>query len=84
MRTQGLKAGDRIRILKTFQDFDGQEIVAGRELTLADYSVFFYYAGHTLRFTDGTVIRLSGDVPENEVIIEDRDDVYWKKIPEGA
>lgn len=81
MNANVLKPGDRIRILRTFRDFDGVEFAAGREFVLQAHDVFFYYAGHTFRFADGTVLRLSGDWPENAAILQDRDDVHWKVVP---
>ncbi len=77
-----LKPGVRVRIKTTFRDFDGQECAAGRELVVVSHDCFPYDDGHTLRFTDGTMIRLGGVDPDNEPVMRDQADVYWEIVGE--
>lgn len=78
MQIYGLKPGVWIRIKKTFRDIDGTEHAAGLILKLISSSCFPYDDGWTLTFDDGRVIRLSGNVPENSPIMDDKGDVYWE------
>lgn len=77
MQIYGLKPGDRIRIKKTFLDFDGNEQLAGSELQVLSHSVFPYEDGHTFTFTNGARFRLSGNVPDNERILSDVSNEYF-------
>ena len=76
-----LAAGDRIRILQEFRDFDGRRIAAGTELVLAGRTYFAHDDGHTLTFEDGAVIRLSGDVPAERAVIMNAGDTYFVRLP---
>jgi hypothetical protein len=81
MTLSELAAGDRIRILREFRDFDGRRIAAGTDLVLVDRTYFPYDDGHTLRFDDGAVIRLSGDVPAERAVITNAGDTYFVRVP---
>ena len=59
MNVLDIEPGFRVRIKQTFRDFDGRTHLAGTELTLASRELFPHDGGYTLRFTDGTVIRLA-------------------------
>jgi hypothetical protein len=80
VRVGELEVGVRIRIKTGFRDFDGQPCEAGRELVLVAHERFPYDDGHTLRFADGTVIRLAGIEPANRVVLDDRSDAYWEIV----
>jgi hypothetical protein len=75
-----LEPGARIRIKRTFRDFDGAGHAAGRELRLVQHDVFPYQEGHTLKFDDGTVVRLSCDDPDNTLIMDNAGDTYWEAL----
>jgi hypothetical protein len=75
-----LKPGSRVSIKTTFRDYDGQECRAGRELEVVSHDVFARENGHTLKFTDGSVIRLGGVDPDNDRVMHDFDDVYWELV----
>jgi hypothetical protein len=63
-----MKPGERYRVLKTFEDFDGNMVEAGTCLTFQDYSYFPYDGGYTVRCTE-RVIRLAEIRPENHEIL---------------
>ncbi len=75
-----LEPGMRVRVKRAFKDFDGREIAAGLELELVAHERFPHDEGHTLRFRDGTVIRLAGIEPANLPIIEDRANLFWEVV----
>lgn len=80
MKFEEIQTGVRVRIKKPFLDFDGQEVQPSvREVV--SHSCFFYDDGHTLTFTDGSVIRLGGNVPENDWIMTEAVDDYWEILP---
>jgi hypothetical protein len=80
MTVYDLEPGTRIRIKKTFRDFDGREHIAGPERRLVKHDVFPYEEGHTLTFDDGTVVRLSGNDPDNAIIMDNANDAYWETL----
>lgn len=71
--------GTRARVLQTFRDFDGRVISAGTILELASYDHFAHDGGHTLRFVDGTVIRLMDGDARSEPLLSDRDGTYFER-----
>ena len=75
-----LAQGDRVRVVRDFEDFNRQRIVAGRELTLVDDSYFPHDSAHTLTFEGNVVIRLSGDIPAQLAVIENAGDAYFVRI----
>ncbi|HEY0434674.1 MAG TPA: hypothetical protein VGC95_12440 [Chitinophagaceae bacterium] len=68
-----------IRIKREFRDYDGQKFEAGRELRYFDGSYFPYDAGHTLTFA-GVVMRLSENVDEDLLVIENEGEEYFELI----
>lgn len=48
-----LVQGDKIKTIKSFKDFDGQEIPLGSEWTFKSYSYFVYDGGYTFTFEEG-------------------------------
>ncbi len=79
-----LTRGDRVRIVRDFEDYDRQRIRAGRELVLVDKEYFPHDAGHTLTFEGNMVIRLSGDVPAQLAVIENAGDGYFVRDPSNS
>jgi hypothetical protein len=75
-----LAEGDRVRIVRDFEDFNRQRILAGRELVLSGKEYFPHDCGHTLAFEGNVVIRLSGDVPAQLAVIENADDAYFVRV----
>jgi hypothetical protein len=77
---RNIAQGDRIRIVRAFEDFDGQRIEVGRELELAGVSTFPYDAGFTLTFVGGVVIRLSGNYADQREVLDNAGDAYFVRI----
>lgn len=77
MQFSELKAGACVRIKQPFVDFDGQAVEPGVRVVVS-HDCFFYDDGHTLKFTDGSVIRLGGNDPANERIMREAVDEYWE------
>jgi hypothetical protein len=75
-----LAEGDRIRVVRDFEDFNRQRVVAGRELVLVDKSYVPYDSACTLTFEGNVVIRLSGDIPAQLAVIENAGDGYFVRI----
>jgi hypothetical protein len=71
--------GLTVRVIRTFRDYDGQEIRAGEVLHFAGSSYFFYDGGHTLRFAEKT-IRLAGIVEEHGPIIANTGNGWFQPI----
>jgi hypothetical protein len=71
--------GMTIRILKSFEDYDGQKIEAGEVLHLLETNYLPYESGRTLTFAEKT-IRLSGDVGEEWVIIANVDNAWYELV----
>jgi Domain of unknown function (DUF3601) len=59
-----LNEGQRIRVIKTFKDFDGTEIKEGSEWTFQRSSYFPYDGGHTFYFKEGEM-RMAEISPED-------------------
>lgn len=80
MNVLALRPGTRVRVRRTFRDFDGRVIAAGTVLELASYDYFAHDGGHTLRFVDGTVIRLLDGDPRSEPVLSDPGDAYFERV----
>ncbi len=50
-----LVAGDRIKVIKEFSDFDNQLIPVGSEWTFKNYTYFPYDGGYTFYFEEGVM-----------------------------
>ncbi|MBL7871212.1 MAG: DUF3601 domain-containing protein [Cyclobacteriaceae bacterium] len=48
-----LKPGDKIKVIKEFNDFDNQLIPVGSEWTFEKYTYFPYDGGYTFYFKEG-------------------------------
>lgn len=63
-----LVAGAKYRVLATFVDFDGGEVLAGSELTFVSQSYFPYDGGYTLTFAERVVRLAEIDANSSQVI----------------
>ena len=68
-------------MVQTFQDYDGQEVLAGEVLHFVGSTYFFYDGGHTLRFVEKT-IRLADVVAEHQPIIANTHNAWF--LPLGG
>lgn len=50
-----LSAGEKIKVVKEFKDFDNQVISVGSEWTFEKYTYFPYDGGYTLYFKEGVM-----------------------------
>ena len=50
-----LVQGDKIRVIKDFNDFDNQAIPIGSEWTFKKYTYFPYDGGYTFYFEEGAI-----------------------------
>jgi len=82
LSVRDFRPGMLIRVLQSFRDFDGQEVVAGETLRFLERRYFHYDGGHTLQF-EGKTIRLAEIVPANLPIIENHDGAYFALVPTG-
>ena len=64
-----LKPGQKIRIIKSFRDFDNTEITEGTILTFLAYDYFPYDGGYTLKFQESE-IRLAEISKQDHYILE--------------
>ena len=55
MRLDELTQGSKVRIIKSFEDFDGQKIDVGSEWTFKEYTYFPYDGGYTFYFEEGVM-----------------------------
>ena len=53
MRLDELTQGSKVRVIKSFADFDGQKINVGSEWTFKEYTYFPYDGGYTFYFEEG-------------------------------
>ena len=67
--TTNLLPGQKIRIIKSFKDFDNAEIMEGTILTFVDYEYFPYDGGYTFKFQE-CEIRLAEISPEDTIILQ--------------
>ena len=73
------RAGLEVRVVQTFQDYDGQEVRAGEVLHFVEGSYFFYEGGYTLRFAEKT-IRLADIVEEHQAIIANAGNAWFQPL----
>lgn len=59
-----LRPGQRVRVIQSFRDFDGDEIQEGSEWTFESYSYFAYDGGYTFTFKEGGM-RMAEISPED-------------------
>ncbi|NJM25508.1 MAG: DUF3601 domain-containing protein [Bacteroidia bacterium] len=64
-----LRQGDRIKVIRGFKDFDGDEIKPDTVWTFVSYNYFPYDDGYTFTFDEG-VIRLAGIDERNVLVLE--------------
>lgn len=80
MNVHDLSPGVRVRIKKAFRDFDRCEHAAETVLVFTSQEHFAYDGGYTLRFEDGTVIRLAEIEPTCAAVLFDTKDEYWEIV----
>ncbi len=69
MRLDELIRGQKVRVIKSFQDFDGEKIGEGSEWTFDNYTYFPYDGGYTFYFNEG-VMRMAEISPEDYYVFE--------------
>jgi hypothetical protein len=69
MRLDELIRGQKVRVIKPFQDFDGEKIEQGSEWTFDKYTYFPYDGGYTFYFNEG-VMRMAEISPEDYYVFE--------------
>ena len=55
MRLDELIRGSKVRVIKSFEDFDGQKIEVGSEWQFNEYTYFPYDGGYTFYFEEGVM-----------------------------
>jgi hypothetical protein len=78
LRLSELRPGDRVRVLRSFVDFDGASWEAGEVHELVDTSYFPYDGGYAFRFAART-LRLAHVHPENDRILRAAD-LYFARV----
>ncbi|MBL7876222.1 MAG: DUF3601 domain-containing protein [Cyclobacteriaceae bacterium] len=63
-----LIAGQKIRVITEFLDFDNYKIEAGRILTFTSYTYFPYDGGYTFQFEEDTIRLAEIDAANDEVL----------------
>jgi len=74
-------AGMIVRVARGFIDCDGHLVTAGDVLHFRTRSYFPYDDGHTLTFLE-RVIRLSGNDPDEEAVIQNSRNSYFEPLPD--
>ena len=63
-----LKEGQRIKVIRTFKDFDGDTIPVDSQWTFIKSTYFAYDGGYTFTFKEGG-IRLAEIDPDNQAVL---------------
>ena len=74
-----LVAGDKIRVIKEFKDFDGKAIPVDSIWTFKEYSYFPYDGGYTLYFDEGTM-RMA-EISESDYYVFSHAHEYFVLLP---
>lgn len=69
MSLEELSKGQKIKVIKSFVDFDGQKMEEGSEWTFDRFSYFPYDGGYTFYFDEG-VMRMAEISPEDYYVFE--------------
>lgn len=77
----GFFSGMIVRVARGFVDDDGRLATAGEVLHFRKGSYFHYDDGHTLTFQE-RVIRLSGNDPDERVVIQNSGNSYFEPLPD--
>ena len=70
-----------VRVGQAFRDYDGTEIPAGQILHFLNGDYFAYDDGHTLTFRE-MVIRLSGNVSGEDLVIQNAGNAWFEPVPD--
>lgn len=65
-----LLPGDKIKTIKDFKDFDGQEIPFGSIWTFREYNYFVYDGGYTFTFEEGVMRMAEISTGEDSYVID--------------
>ena len=68
-----------VRVMQSFEDFDGQKIEAGEVLHFLNYNYLAYDGGFTLHFAEKT-IRLSFNVDDNNPVIYNEGNAWFQPV----
>lgn len=75
MQLDELTSGQKIRVTKSFLDFDDQEIREGSEWTFLNYTYFPYDGGYTFYFKEGAM-RMAEISPEDYYVYEHAGELF--------
>jgi hypothetical protein len=75
-----LEAGDRIRIVREFRDFDGRTVESGQDLLLTKKEFFPHDGGMTLSFEGGLIVRLCENEAADEIVMVNAEQAFFVKI----
>lgn len=75
MRLDDLVKGQKIRVIKSFQDFDGTKIEEGSEWTFDSYTYFAYDGGYTFTFNEGDM-RMAEISPDDYYVFEHMEEFF--------
>ncbi len=70
MQLDELIKGQRIKVIKSFLDFDGQKIEVNSVWTYSEYSYFPYDGGYTFYFEEGVMRMAEISVGEDFYVFE--------------
>lgn len=68
MHLSDLTSGMKVKVVKSFADFDGDRIDVGSVWTFQSYNYFVYDGGYTFEFREGT-IRLAEIDDDNDRVL---------------
>jgi Domain of unknown function (DUF3601) len=79
MRLDELTQGSKIKVIKSFEDFDGQKIEIGSEWTFKKYTYFPYDGGYTFYFIEG-VMRMAEISSGEDFYVFEHTNEYFELI----
>ena len=74
-RISDLAEGQKIKVIKSFNDFDGKEIKVGSVWTFRSYTYFIYDGGYTVSFDEG-VMRLAEIDHETDYVLSNFNEFF--------
>jgi len=80
MRLNELTPGSKLRVIKSFADFDRQKIEVGSVWTFKEYTYFPYDGGYTFYFEEG-VIRMAEISSGEDYYVFEHTNEYFQFIP---
>ena len=79
MSLDELSKGQKVKVIKSFVDFDGTKINEGSEWTFDKYSYFPYDGGYTFYFNEG-VMHMAEISPDDYYVFEHASE-FFEPIP---